>query len=57
MKKDVYSNYKKFYLNDVSIHPKAFSIVNEAQPELRRAFDAIDERAEYHQARILKVFN
>ncbi|NLC45058.1 MAG: hypothetical protein GX783_12365 [Clostridiales bacterium] len=57
MKKDIYSNYENFYLSDASIHPKAFNIANVAQAELRKVFGDIDERAEYHQARILKVFN
>ena len=57
MSKEKHSNYGDFYINDASIHSKALSIVNEAQTELREKFEEIDERAEYHQARILKVFN
>ena len=57
MRKEKHSSYENFYLKDASIHPKALSIINEAQTELRRVFEEIDERAEYHQARILKVFN
>ncbi|HCS75469.1 MAG TPA: hypothetical protein DIW17_16545 [Clostridiales bacterium] len=51
------NNYTDFYLEDTNIHPKSLSMVNEAQTELRVIFEGIDERAEYHQARILKVFN
>ncbi len=57
MSKEKHSNYGDFYINDASIHSEALSIVNEAQTELREIFEEIDERAEYHQARILKVFN
>jgi cystathionine beta-lyase family protein involved in aluminum resistance len=57
MKTEKYNNYENFYLKDASIHPKALNIVNEAQTVLKGIFDEINERAEYHQARILNVFN
>ena len=48
--------YKDYFLKEANIHPKALALIQEAQEEIASLFGEIEERAEYHQARILQVF-
>ena len=49
-------DYKKFYLEKAGVHPKILDFINRAQEEVKHMFAAIEDRAEFHQARILEVF-
>lgn len=49
-------NFSEYYFNEMNVHPKAYTFVNEAQDDIKGQFVGIEETAEYHQARILKVF-
>ncbi|HHT65787.1 MAG TPA: hypothetical protein GX017_06825 [Clostridiales bacterium] len=49
-------NYQNYYVNDAVIHPKALQFVNKAQDDIISMFLKIDERAQYHQSRILNTF-
>src|SRR5690554_4880402 len=50
-------NYLQYYIENMNINPKAAEFVNVAQDEVKYLFSSIEERAEYHQARILDIFN
>jgi cystathionine beta-lyase family protein involved in aluminum resistance len=50
-------NYLQYYIGNMNINPKAAEFVNVAQDEVKYLFFSIEERAEYHQARILDIFN
>ena len=49
-------NYQNYYLNNAGIHPKTLQFVNKAQEDVLPEFSKIEERAQYHQSRILDVF-
>lgn len=49
-------NYQHYYINEKSIHPKALQLIKDAHDEVQQLFQEIEERAQYHQSRIIDSF-
>ena len=49
-------NYQNHYLNEEGIHPGALKLISEAHEDVKHLFYEIEERAQYHQSRILNIF-
>ncbi|NLA85007.1 MAG: hypothetical protein GX854_10930 [Clostridiales bacterium] len=49
-------DYIQYYLGRGDICPKALEVINEAQKDVIPNFKIIEDRAEYHQSRILDIF-
>ncbi len=49
-------NYHNYYIKDGGIHPRALYLTNEAHQDVKHLFKEIEERAQYHQSRILSIF-
>jgi cystathionine beta-lyase family protein involved in aluminum resistance len=48
--------YKDYYIKDSGIHSRALGLTNEAHQDVKHLFSEIDDRAQYHQSRILNIF-
>ena len=49
--------YKDYYIKDSGIHSRALGLTNEAHQDVKHLFSEIDDRAQYHQSRILDIFD